>query len=174
LREGTDVWMKGKANVLDDVERGIVRLLQEDGRMFSRELSRRLSVSEPTIRKKLTRMLDEGIVKIRAVADPASLGYNVTFYMGFVVERAKMEQVARKLCEYDFVDSVTISTGPNDITIKACFESLSDISDFLFNELGNVDGIKDTDTTLILHEFKFNRLKGVVGFSIKDDANDDI
>lgn len=155
---------------LDDIERGIVRLLQEDGRMSSTELSRRLSVSEPTIRKKLNRILDEGLVTIRAVADPAYLGFKTAAYIGFVVERSSLETVARKLSNYDFVDSVTISTGANDITIKAYFESIGDVYSFLFNELKDIPGLRDTDTTLVFQEIKYFGHKGVVGISISEDG----
>jgi len=158
--------MKQSERVLDDVERGIVRLLQEDGRMSTTELSRRLSASEPTVRKKLNRILDEGIVRVRAVAHPGSLGYTTTAYIGLVVERSKLEQVANKLAEYDLVDSVVVSTGPNDITIKLCAESVPDVYDFLFSELANVDGIRDTDTTFVFREVKCSGLKGVVGVSL--------
>lgn len=163
--------MTKSGRALDDIERGIVRLLQEDGRVSSTELSRRLSVSEPTIRKKLNRILDEGLVTIRAIADPAHLGYKTAAYIGFVVERAHLEDVARKLSTYDFVDSVTISTGANDITIKAYFESIGDVYAFLFNELKGIGSIRDTDTTLVFQEIKYFGLKGVVGIEIGEDGS---
>jgi Lrp/AsnC family transcriptional regulator for asnA, asnC and gidA len=156
---------------LDDVERGIVRLLQDDGRMTTTELSRRLSVSEPTIRKKLNRILDAGLVTIRAVADPAHLGYTTGAYIGFVVDRDHLEDLANKLTRYDFVDSVVISTGPNDITIKAYFRSISEMYSFLHDEMRNISGLRDTDTTLVFRELKYFGFKGAVGVAMADDGS---
>ncbi|MDR6759170.1 Lrp/AsnC family transcriptional regulator for asnA, asnC and gidA [Mycoplana sp. BE70] len=149
--------------MLDDDEKGIVRLLQEDGRMSTVELARRLQVSEPTARKKLNRILNDGIVKVRAVASPVDLGYTTPVYIGLVVERAKLNEVAEAVARYDFVESVTISTGPYDVTIKAGFVSASDVYKFLFEELIKHDGIRDSDTTFIFRDIKQHGLVGVVG-----------
>ncbi|MDF2809043.1 MAG: hypothetical protein K0S56_74 [Microvirga sp.] len=162
--------MKKLPRPIDDVERRIIRLLQEDGRMSTTDLARRLAVSEPTVRKKLARILDEGIIKIRAIADPVDLGYQTSAFIGLVVERTMLNEVALKLCEYDFIDTIAISTGPYDITIKACFESVTDIYPFLFEELTKLDGIKDSDTTLILQDIKHQGLTGVVGISRDQSA----
>ncbi len=149
--------------MLDDDEKKIIRLLQEDGRMSTADMARRLHVSEPTVRKKLNRILKDGIIKIRAVADPGDLGYKTAVYIGLVVERTMLNQVSEQLAKYDFVETVTISTGPYDITIKACFETASDVYSFLFDELVKHEGIKDTDTTLIFRNIKHHGLIGVVG-----------
>jgi len=149
--------------MLDEDEKKIVRLLQEDGRMSTVDLARRLGVSEPTARKKLNRILHEGIVKVRAVAAPADLGFTTTVYIGLVVERAKLDEVAAAVARYDFVESVIISTGPYDVTIKACFVSASEVYKFLFEELIKHEGIRDTDTTFIFRDLKQHGLVGVVG-----------
>lgn len=149
--------------MLDDDEKKIIRLLQEDGRMSTADMARRLQVSEPTIRKKLNRVLNDGIIKIRAVADPVHLGYMTPVYIGLVVDRLKLDDVAEQLAKYDFVETVTISTGPYDITIKACFESAGEVYAFLFEELVKHEGIRDTDTTLIFRNIKHQGLIGVIG-----------
>lgn len=149
--------------MLDDDEKQIIRLLQDDGRMSTADIARRLKVSEPTVRKKLNRVIGEGLIKIRAIADPVELGFRTPVYIGLVVERSKIEYVANELKNYSFIDSVTISTGPNDITIYGCFESPNDVYKFLFEELVKYEGIKETDTTLVFKNVKSGGFKGVVG-----------
>lgn len=155
--------------MLDDDEKKMVRLLQEDGRISTVELARRLHISEPTARKKLNRILSEGIVKVRAVANPVDLGYTTPVYIGLVVERTKLNDVAEAVAKYDFVESVTISTGPYDVMIKAAFETSTEVYSFLFDELIKLEGIRDTDTTFIFRDIKQHGIIGVVGANIIEE-----
>lgn len=146
---------------LASTERAIVRLLQEDGRLSTAEIARRLGVSEPTIRKKLNQLLESSTIRVRAVADPVALGYEAAAYVGVDVERSAIPEVAAVLAAFPFVESVAVTSGPYDIIIKACFETLSDLYEFLLVELATVEGIKDTHSFMILHNEKNDGLIGV-------------
>lgn len=153
--------MKNRRVSLSAAEKGIVRLLQEDGRMTTVEIARRLEISEPTVRKKLGQMLADGTIRIRAVADPFDLGYEASAFIGIDVERAALLKVASVLEAYPFVDSVAIATGPHDLIVKACFPTIRELHDFLLVELGAVEGIKDSHSFLILKTQKTDGLIGV-------------
>lgn len=162
--------MAVRTRTLDQTERGIVRLLQEDGRMSTIELSRRLASSEPTIRKKLSKMIEEGVITIRGVVSPNVLGYSVGAIIGFVVERGHVDEVANILGKYNFVDSVNVTAGPNDITVKAYFESVDDVLVFVNETLSSIKSIRDTDSTIIFKEVKYFGLKGVIGVELSEDG----
>ncbi|MCV9938354.1 Lrp/AsnC family transcriptional regulator [Boseaceae bacterium BT-24-1] len=160
-----------KPKPLDQAERLIIRLLQEDGRMPTAEMARRLSISEPTVRKKLSQLTQEGRVRIRATADPVDLGYEASAFIGIDVERNAIIKVAKVLQQYSFVDSVAVTTGPYDLIVKACFETLSDLYDFILVELAAVDGIKDSNSLMILQTIKNDGLIGVAG--LEDGPNNE-
>src|SRR5690349_14380805 len=48
--------------------------------MSTAELAREAGTSEPTVRRKLGRLIEDGIITIRAVSDPVALGYAVPAY----------------------------------------------------------------------------------------------
>ena len=148
---------------LDSVEVKMIRLLQKDGRMSTSELARECGVSEPTARRKLTRLLNSGTIKIRAVADPFALGYSAPAYIGLDVERQKIEEVSKFLSRYPMIESVAVVTGPHDLLIKAAFHSTAELYDFVLEELTKVDGISDSNSFLVLKNFKHDGLEGVAG-----------
>ncbi|HEY0213349.1 MAG TPA: Lrp/AsnC family transcriptional regulator [Paenirhodobacter sp.] len=148
---------------LDPIEKRILLLLQTDGRMPLSEIARRAQASEPTVRKKMAALTDSGVLKIAAIVDPAFLGYEAAAIIGIDVDRPRIEEVARKLASYPFVDSVSVTTGPWDIMIRAFFETVRDLHDFVFVELGAVDGIKDSQSHLVMRSYKFEGLRGVAG-----------
>ncbi len=131
--------------------------------MATAEMARRLGISEPTVRKKLTQLTQEGRVRIRATADPVDLGYEASAFIGIDVERDAIIKVAKVLEQYSFVDSVAVTTGPYDLIIKACFQTLRDLYDFILIELAAVEGIKDSNSLMILQNIKNDGLIGVAG-----------
>ena len=52
------------AGVVDDLDRQILRRLQQDGRMPYRQIARELGVSEGTIRGRANRMEELGVLSI--------------------------------------------------------------------------------------------------------------
>ncbi len=157
--------MRKGRGTLDDVDRRLIRLLQEDGRMATSELAKRVSASEPTVRKRLSRLLDDGAIRIRAVASPFDLGYGTSAFIGLDVDKPRIRAVAQIIAAYPFIDSVNIATGPHDIIVKASFRSIQELSEFVLTELGGVEGVKDSNSFLILEDFKNNGLVGVAGTS---------
>lgn len=129
--------------------------------MTTSELSRRIAVSEPTVRKRLARLQQEGTIRIRAVATPSDLGFGTTAYIGLDVDKPRIRAVAQILCAFPFVDSVCIATGPHDLIVKACFRSIHELSEFVLTELGKVKGVQDSNSFLVLEDFKTNGLLGV-------------
>ena len=132
------------ASSLDRVDKEIVCILQEDGRTPISEMARTIGVSEPTIRRKLGRLLSEEIVSIRAISDPFKLGFGASAYIGLDVELGRIEEVAALLGGYPMIESVAVTTGPHDITIKATFDSIAELTAFVVGELASIEGIKDS------------------------------
>jgi len=60
----------------DKIDIKIVNLLLEDGRMPASEIARQIgNISERAVRYRIDRMMDEGVVRVSAVAKPQAFGY---------------------------------------------------------------------------------------------------
>ncbi|ALV47006.1 hypothetical protein MB46_17485 [Arthrobacter alpinus] len=62
---------------LDETNRGIAELLHRNGRASVDEMAAELSVSKATVSRRLEAMTNSGILFIRAVVEPAALGFPV-------------------------------------------------------------------------------------------------
>ena len=51
------------AHELDDIDIGIVTLLQQDGRKSFRQISRELGISTPTVQARYQRLVNIGLIK---------------------------------------------------------------------------------------------------------------
>lgn len=139
---------------LDATERRMVELLQEDGRLSVASLARSLGVSEVTARRKLNRLLRDGIIQVVATVDPFDVGYETPVIIGLKVQRAKLDRVARRLSEFPQVRYVGASTGRVDLIIEVVVRTNQDLAEFLMNDLGSLDGIIDSETNLIVRIYK--------------------
>lgn len=139
---------------LDEIERGMIELLQRDGRMSAAELARNLGVSELTARRKLSRLVDDEVIRVVAMVDPFDVGYETPVIIGLKVVRSKIEQVAEALSRHPSVRYVGASTGRIDLIVEVVARTNQDLATFLVEFLAGVDGIIETETHLIVKIFK--------------------
>ena len=59
-----------------ELNRKIITLLQQDGRMAYSAIAAQLGVSEGTIRNRVRQLLDDNVITIQAEALPYAMGYN--------------------------------------------------------------------------------------------------
>src|SRR5712692_7726192 len=59
---------------LDAVDLCIIALLQENGRYSNIEMARIIGCSEPTVRKRMEKLVTDGILKVTAVLNPRKTG----------------------------------------------------------------------------------------------------
>lgn len=135
---------------IDRIDREIVHLLLEDGRMSSAEIARRLSdVSERSIRYRIDRLIQEGVIQVNAIVNPKAVGFPVTADIFIEVEPGRVLEVARKMTEFECVSYVACSTGDRDLSIQVRARDNEELYRFVTEVVGNVPGIKKTSTVLL-------------------------
>src|ERR1700750_1865999 len=100
-RSASDIVPKTTAETeirpVDDVDREIIRLLQRDGRASNTEIGRALGVTETTIRKRIARLISEGLVSIVAVPTPQAVGMTTSAIIGISVALHAIRSVSDQL-----------------------------------------------------------------------------
>jgi Lrp/AsnC family transcriptional regulator for asnA, asnC and gidA len=150
---------------LDAAERRMVELLQQDGRLTVAQLARSLGVTDVTARRKLKRLLGDGIIRVVATVDPFDVGYETPVIIGLKVQRGELDTVAEQLSALPQVRYVGASTGRVDLIIEVVIRTNQDLADFLMNELAQIEGITDSETNLIVRIYKQSW-----DWAIRDDA----
>jgi Lrp/AsnC family transcriptional regulator, regulator for asnA, asnC and gidA len=135
---------------LETLDRQIVDLLLEDGRMPCAEMARRLGdVSERTIRYRLQRLIDRGFIQVAAVADPRALDYSVLADVFLEVDPPAIRAVAEQLAGEARVRYVACSLGDVDISIQIVGRDSDDIYDFVTRIVANIPGVRKTTTLIV-------------------------
>lgn len=143
--------------MLDKNSLKIIHELCHDGRSNNVELARRLNLSVRTVAKKVNELIDKDIIAIKAMPNPAKMGYQAQAFIGMSVDLKKIDNIYHQLQTNIHVNMVTTSFGRFDILIFVFFRDLTTLQDYIKKELPLIDGINRIQTYLISEEKKRNK-----------------
>lgn len=163
-----------KSRAIDDKDRLILDCLREDGRMPNTRIAERVGLTERTVRNRLQRLTENHGLKVVPVIDPDLIGLDTCIYVGFNVERSKLQEVAAKVAAMPEVRYLALVSGPWDVLAEAFVGSREHLADFLLREIGELEGVTSTETMNVLRIEKFgyewevpeNRVNDVPAVSI--------
>lgn len=139
----------GTYHQLDPVDQQIVDLLRTDGRLSYREIARRLGVSESMVRKRATKLLDSGWMRILAISDPLKLGVPIVATTYASVSPHALESVTDALARLEAVRYLAIGVGSHNLVVESLHASLEDLHAFIQRELGK-EGIVHCETIQVV------------------------
>jgi Lrp/AsnC family transcriptional regulator for asnA, asnC and gidA len=139
---------------LDEVDQGILRLLQVDGRMPLRQIGRELGVSEGTVRFRLRRMEDSGALSIVAVADPFRMGYRVLAFCLLRTDPERHNAVVQALSALQETTYVSSCTGEADLYIQLVCVDHDHLWHLLYERIPAIGGVLSTATYMELKMHK--------------------
>lgn len=150
----------------DEFDWKIITLLNEDGRMPSAEIARKLgNVSARTVTNRINALTENGIISVRAIVDPVKVGYGVMADVFLEVEPGRVREVARKAAEFPQSSYVACATGESDVSISLRVTSIEELFDFVTEKLGKIPGVRRTQSYLLPLKIKdlYNWLPPNVG-----------
>jgi Lrp/AsnC family transcriptional regulator for asnA, asnC and gidA len=138
----------GRQVVLDDVSRGIIEQLQQDGRRSYARIASAVGLSEAAVRQRVQRLLDAGVMQIVAVTDPMQVGFPRQAMVG-VRAQGDARTTADLLAGFPEVDYVVVTAGAFDVIVEIVCEDDEHLLDTVAR-IRSVDGVVSTDTFVYL------------------------
>jgi Lrp/AsnC family transcriptional regulator for asnA, asnC and gidA len=153
-RNGTDQGVSLPFS-LDAIDRKIVSLLLEDGRVSSAEITRRIGhVSERAVRYRIERLIRSGVIRISAVVDPHAVGFSVIGDVLIDVAPGRLQDVAAQIVQFDNVSYVAGSVGEGDLSIQVYSRDTEELLRFVNEVVGKVPGVTRTKTAMVPWKLK--------------------
>ena len=140
---------------VDSLDIKLVEILQENARVTNSELATQLGVSEATVRRRIEKLLEKDVMRIRAVADPFKLGYAVIVIVGLWVEKSHLRQAEEYVCALPEARFVGVTMGSYDIMLEAWFRSREGMVRFMTETLADVPGIGRSDSFQVIRLSKY-------------------
>ena len=135
---------------IDKIDLNIVNLLLEDGRKSATEIARQIGdISERTVRYRIDRMVEEGIIRVSAIVSPQAFGLDTYADIWIEVESDKILEVAQKMTEYENVTYVASSLGEADVSIQVVAKNTAEVYQFVTEVVRKVPGVRKTVTSIV-------------------------
>lgn len=141
---------------IDDMDREIVRLLQEDGRISNIDIAKQVGVSEATVRRRIAKLEEDDMIRVVAVTNPFKVGSGIMALMGLQVENSRLREVERALIKLPETRFVGVMLGGYDIIIEVWFQTNEDLFEFMADTIGSIKGIQRSETFQIMRLSKYS------------------
>lgn len=158
---------------LDSLDSQIVALLRHDGRMPYTAIAKQLGVAEATVRKRMHRLVDEGVVTIVGLLNPEYTGHGVTAIVGVHTEGNRVPAIVEEVSSWQEVRYAAACAGNYDFILEVVVASLDELYDFLTNRLRATPGVVGSDTSLVMRTLKDrHQWDGVIEYGQSASSDD--
>ena len=146
---------KAASRPVDRIDSEIIKLLQRDGRLSNTDIAKQINLSEGTVRSRLNRLIQNGIIQIVAVSNPIKLGFKIVGHLRIHVEANRTEDVLKELEDIKALWFIVLTAGGSSgIDAEFMVKSMDELNDLVHNQLNAIDGITHVETTLTLDFIK--------------------
>ncbi|AAB98133.1 transcriptional regulator, putative [Methanocaldococcus jannaschii DSM 2661] len=141
--------------MLDRIDLKILRILNGNARKSFREIGRELGISEGTVRNRVKRLTEKGIITgFHASINPKNLGFEVVAILGLYIKPSKVEETLNKLKELDEIVELYQTTGEYDAVCIAILKDIESLGKFLAEKIYPLVNVNGCKVTLVLRTFK--------------------
>lgn len=143
---------------LDRLDRKILRLLQQEGRLTNLELAHKISLSPTATSERVKRLTREGyILGYSAVLNPEKLGRALMVFVEVKLDRTTpdvFDFFATAVKKSDDVMECHMVAGGFDYLVKARVSGMEAYRSFLSEVILPLPGVRETHTYAVMEEVK--------------------
>jgi Lrp/AsnC family transcriptional regulator, regulator for asnA, asnC and gidA len=130
---------------LDAVDRALIRGLQADGRVSYTDLGRQVGLSAPSVRDRVQRLIEGGILQIAAVTDPLALGLPVMALIGVKVS-GDAGTVTEAIRSIDNVIYLVGTAGSFDLFAEVVCHTMDELYEVLNDRIRAIPGVREVES----------------------------
>lgn len=138
---------------IDELDRGIIRMLSKDGRLAFSEIASELKVTEKTIRLRYKNLVQHNIIEVVGVVNPIALGLKAGAIIQIKTKQGTITKVREALSMIKEVRYITMTSGDYQLLIQINVRSQEDIKDCML-KLDGIEGITEINTIIQLENYK--------------------
>ncbi|MCK9287309.1 MAG: Lrp/AsnC family transcriptional regulator [Sphaerochaetaceae bacterium] len=135
---------------IDETNKAIIKQLC-DGRKAYSAIAEELSITENTVRARVNKLIDEGVLQISGLIDPESIPGLQVVMMGVKLKTLDLERKAQEFSQLRGVISAAVVTGRYDLIVQLILSDEEGLSllDFFKKELVKISEILEVETFVV-------------------------
>gem|GEM_PF-87566 len=137
---------------IDDLNMAIIRHLR-DGRKSFKEISTDLSVTENTIRSRVNRMVEEGVLEITGLINTEKIPGHRTIMVGVKLGTMDLVSKGEEFSHLKGVVSVNVTTGQYDLILTVLLTEEYDLLQFYTAEVSKISDVRSVETFVVYKSY---------------------
>jgi len=143
-----------KEKTLDDIDKEIIKILQDNAKTSYREIQEKLNISIGTIHNRISKLENNEIIEGYTVKlNNEKLGYKLIFLIRVQIDGKHTPEILDQITEKPEVCSVFHTTGEQSAALICRFKEAGDVHQFI-RELNEKEYITKTISNMVLKEYK--------------------
>jgi len=135
---------------LDDLDRRILNILQDDAKLPYAVIAKRMGISPSGVHKRVKRLMAIGAIKkFVATVDPAIFGKKLKAFIGISTLPGACGGVISRLFQRPEVMEIHEVAGEHDLFVKVIVEDTLKLNEIL-HEMDRIQGVSSTRTLVVL------------------------
>jgi Lrp/AsnC family transcriptional regulator, regulator for asnA, asnC and gidA len=135
---------------LDETDRQIIAILQQDGRAPFAQIAEQLHVSAGMIRVRYNRLVDIGALRVVGITNPVRMGYQTMALIGIKVETNRLVEISNEVAALEEVIYLIIVSGAYDIIAEIVCKDQYHLLQFLTERLYKIQGVREAESFMHL------------------------
>ena len=118
--------------ILDSLNMGILKCLQQNARLSNAEIGRQVGISSPAVSERIKKMEDIGIIEgYKAIVSPFEIGYQLKAIITLRAFMGKLKPFLEKVKTYDEVINCYRITGDENIVMEVVLKNQKHLEAFI-------------------------------------------
>ena len=141
--------------MIDETDTKILEILVKNARTSFLDMAKKLSISESTVRNRVSSLEKNGTIKkYSAIVEPSRLGYGSVALVGIDCKAENFLAVAKKLTEFENIKFVATSSGDHMIMVEIWMNDGHKLRNFIRENIERMDGVVRTCPAIINERLK--------------------
>jgi Lrp/AsnC family transcriptional regulator for asnA, asnC and gidA len=133
---------------IDQTNIGIIRHLR-DGRKSFKEIANDLSITENTVRSRVQQMIQEGVLSITGLIDPAKVPGHRVVLVGIKLNTMNLVKKGEEFSRLRGVVSVAVVTGRYDLILTVLLQEDFGLLEFYTQEVDRIEEVSSAETFVV-------------------------
>ena len=137
--------------LIDPLDWEIIEQLRQSGRMSNSAIARELNVTEGTVRHRIKKLKESGVLKISGMVNPHYIDKDQLVLLGLnITESRELRKAFEKVRQLPEVRSTSITSGRFDLTVVVVVDGNRGLINFLTGSISTVKEIVSSESFVLL------------------------
>ncbi|MFX1320738.1 MAG: Lrp/AsnC family transcriptional regulator [Promethearchaeota archaeon] len=134
---------------IDLIDLKILEELKSNSRISFNDISKKIDKTEATVRRRVKKLLDEGIIQRFTVEYNIDTKQKVSATVKIIPDFKEIKRILRDLCELNEVSNIWRLSGDCGLLLKVDIPSIEEFNPLIEEKISQIQGIKIIETCFI-------------------------